>query len=77
MSEDPLQGNSERSQPTETKEDVEAAPTSGQMEGDFICRHHVGPRVQLNVPKEETFSIPLKYTVVTKTTLTNLDVFQE
>ena len=76
MSEDPLQGNRERSQPTETKEDVEAAPTSGQMEGDFICRH-VGPRVQLNVPKEETFSIPLKHMDVTRTTLKNLDVFQE
>ena len=35
-------------------------------------RHHVEPRVQLCVPKEETFPIPLKYIDVTRTTHTNL-----
>ena len=73
-SEKELQGNSERSQPTdERKDDAEV----WSMEGDFIHRHHVEPRVQLHVPKEETFPIPLKYTDVTKTTHTNLDVKQE
>ena len=35
------------------------------------------PRVQLYVPKEETFLIPLKYIDVTRSTHTNLDVLQE
>ena len=47
------------------------------MEGDFIYRRHVEPRVQLDVPKAETFPIPLKYIDVTRTTYTNLDVMQE
>ena len=45
-----LQGNSERSQPTGTKEDAEAQNDFWSIEGDFICRHHIEPRVQLNVP---------------------------
>ena len=57
-----LQGNSEKSQPTdETKDDAEARSDFWSMEGDFICRHHVEPRVQLHLPKEETFPISLKY----------------
>ena len=40
------------------------------MEGDFISRHHVEPRVQLYVPEEDTFPIPLKYIDVTRTTNT-------
>ena len=47
------------------------------MEGDFIDRHHVEPRVQLYVPKEESFTIPLKYIDVTRTTHANLDMLQE
>ena len=43
----------------------------------IIYRHHVEPRVQLYVPKEETFSISLKYIDVTSTTHTNLFVLQE
>ena len=80
MSEDlreELQGNSERSQPTETKDDAEARNDVWSMEGDFICRHHVETRVQLHVPKEESFPIPLKYIDVTRTTQTNLDVLPE
>ena len=72
-----LQGNSERSQPTETKDDAEARIDFWSMERDFIYRHHVEPRVQLFVPKEESFPIPLKYIDVTRTTHTNLDVLQE
>ena len=34
------------------------------------------PRVQLYVPKEETFPIPLKYIDITRS-FTNLDVLQE
>ena len=45
------------------------------IQGDFIYRHHVELRVQLHVPKEETFPIPLKYIDVT--TFSNLDVLQD
>ena len=61
MSEDlreELQGNSERSQPTETKDDAEPRNGFWSMEGDSIYRHHVEPRVQLSVLKEETLPIP-------------------
>ena len=42
-----------------------------------IYRHHNEPRVQLYVPKEETFPIPVKYMDVTRATHTDLDVMQE
>ena len=45
--------------------------------GDFICRHHVEPRVKLHMPREESFPIPLKYIDVTRTTNTSLDVMLE
>ena len=48
-----LQGNSERSQPIETKDDAEARNDFWSIEGDFIYRHHIEPRVQHYVPKEE------------------------
>ena len=44
-----LQGNSERSQPTETHDDAEALNDFWSMERDFIYRHHVEPRVQFHV----------------------------
>ena len=47
------------------------------MSGNFICRHHVEPRVKLYSPREESFPIPLKYIDVSRTTQTNLDVKQE
>ena len=47
------------------------------MSGSFIYRHHVEPRVKLYSPREESFTIPLKYIDVTRTTHTNLDVKQE
>ena len=65
------------SQPAESTDDAEARADFWSIQGDFICRHHVEPRVQLYVPKEETFPIPLKYIDVTRTTHTNLDVLQE
>ena len=45
--------------------------------GDFIYRHHVEPRVKLNMPKEESIPIPLKYIDITRTTHTSLDVLLE
>ena len=47
------------------------------MSGNFKDRHHVGPRVKLFSPREESFPIPLKYIDVSRTTHTNLDVKQE
>ena len=44
------------------------------IQGDFISRHHNEPQVQLYVPKEETFTMPLTYIDVTRATCTNLDV---
>ena len=60
-----------------TKDDADARNDFWSIEGDFIYRHHVEPRVQLYVPKEETFPISLKYVDVTRTLHTNLDVLQE
>ena len=51
---------------------LKPVPTS-----EVIYRHHSKPRVQLNVPKEETFPIPLKYIDVARSTHTDLDVVQE
>ena len=46
-----------------------------KISGDFICRHHDEPRVQLDVPKEETvFS---EYIDGDKSTHTILHVLQE
>ena len=47
------------------------------MSGNSIYRHHVKPRVKLYSPREESFSISLKYIDVSGTTRTNLDVMQE
>ena len=47
------------------------------MSGNFIYRHHVEPRVKLDLSREESFPIPLKYIEVSRTTRTNLDVKQE
>ena len=47
------------------------------VQGDFIYRHHIVPRVQLCVPREETFPVPLKYIDVVRSTNTDLDVPQE
>ena len=44
-------------EPGETKDDDEARKDFWSIQGDFIYRHHIEPRVQLCVPKEETFTI--------------------
>ena len=72
-----IQGESGESQPVEPTDDAEARADFWSIQGDFINRHHNEPRVQLYVPKEETFPIPLKYIDVTRYTHTDLDVLQE
>ena len=47
------------------------------MNPEFLCRHHVEPRVKLHVPKEASFPIPLTYVDVSRTTHTSLDVLLE
>ena len=56
-------------------DDAEVRADFWSIQGDFIYRHHNEPRVQLYVPKEETFPIP--YIDVTRSTHTDLDVMQE
>ena len=73
-------GESEGSlpQPQDSFPDAgEAINDFWSMSGSFIYRHHVEPRVKLYSPREESFPIPLKYIVVSRTTHTNLDVKQE
>ena len=72
-----LQGEPGESQPTEPTDDAEARADFWSIQGDFIYRHHNDTRVQLYVPKEETFPIPLKHIDVTRSTYTDLDVMQE
>ena len=72
-----LEGESGESQRAESTYDAEARADVRSIPGDFIYRHHKEPRVQLYVPKEETFPIPLKYIDVTRSTHTHLDVLQE
>ena len=64
---------------------VSSEDLSGELQGEpegpqpteSNIRYHNDPRVQLHVPKGETFPIPLKNIDVTRTTHTNLDVLQE
>ena len=71
------EGEPGESPPAESTDDDEARADFLSIQGDFINRHHNEPRVQLNVPKEETFPIPLEYIDVTRSTHTDLDVMQE
>ena len=72
-----LQGEPGESQPTESTDGAEARADFWSIQGDFICRRHNEPRVQLCVPKEETFPVPLRYIDVTRSTHTDLNVMQE
>ena len=60
-----------------TRDDEEAKSDFCTIRGEFLCRHHVEPRVKLYVPREESFSIPLTYIDVTRNTHTYLDVMLE
>ena len=66
-----LHGEPEESQPTESTDDAEARADFWSIRGDFICRHHNEPRVQLYVSKEETLPTPLEYIDVTRSTHTH------
>ena len=51
-------------------------PDGGEAINDFTAIT-LNPRAKLYSPREESFSIPLKYIDVSRTTHTNLDVKQE
>ena len=67
----------EEFQPVESKDDTETRNSFWSIQRDFIYRHHVEPRVHMYVPREESFLISLKYSDVTRSTHTDLDVAQE
>ena len=70
-------GEREWSPPTHLQDSLpdpgEARNDFWSISVDFICLHHVEPRVKLHMPREETFSIPLKYIDVSRATHTTLD----
>ena len=70
-------GAAEESQPTEQEDETAVLKDFWSLQEDFVYRHHIEPRVQLCVPAETTFSIPLKYIDVTRPTFTDLDIAQE
>ena len=70
-------GDRKEFQSKETKGDDEVRKDFWSIQADFIYRHHIEPRVQLYVPREESFPIPLKYIDVIRSTHTDLDVAQE
>ena len=56
---------------------MEAREDFCSIQGTCIYRHQIEPRVQLYVPQEESFPVPLKYIDVIKSTHTDLDVAEE
>ena len=72
-----LRGGSSGSQSTDEKmHDREVRNDYWSIEGNYIYRHHVEPRVQLYVPNEESFTIPLRYNDMVRRTKTSLDVLR-
>ena len=71
------EGEPGESPPAESTDDAEARADFWSIQGDFIYRHHNKPRVQLYVPKKETFPIPLEHIDLTRSTHTDLYVMQE
>ena len=51
-------GDREEFRPEETKDDAEDGKDFWSLQGDFVYRHHIEPRVHLYVPKEKLFPIP-------------------
>ena len=64
-----LAAKREEFRPEETKDDAGIHKDFWSIQGDFIYRHHIEPRVQLYVPRVESFPIPLKNTDVTRVNL--------
>ena len=65
-------GDREEFQPEESEDVAEIRNDFWPIQGNFIYRHHIEPRVQLYVPWEESFPFPLKYIDVTRSTHTDV-----
>ena len=67
---DNLRGESQGSSSTSRQDlswyDGEARNDFWSISGNLVYSHHVGPRVKLYVPTEESFPIPLKFFDVTR-----------
>ena len=75
---DGLRRETDGSSSTDTlTDDREARNDSRSIEGNYIHRHHVEPRVERYVPREESFPMPLRYIDVSRRTHTTWDVLQE
>ena len=75
---DDVQGSSDGTQSIDaTMDDREVRNDFCSIEGSCIHRHHVEPGVQLYVPKEEGFPIPLRYIDVIRRTRATSDMLQE
>ena len=76
-----LQGESDGSSSTPLQDsslyDGEARNDFCTISGNYIYRHHVELRVQLYVPREASFPIPLKYIHMSRATSASLDVMLE
>ena len=76
--EDDLWGESDGCQQVDTlTEGSEARNDFRTIAGNDTYRHHVEPRVEHDVPNEESCPIPLEYVDVVKGTNSTLDVFLE
>ena len=75
------QGESDGSSSTPLRDsswyDGEARNDFWSISGNFIYRHHVERRVKLYMPRSESYPIQLKYSDVTRTSDTSLDVMLE
>ena len=75
---DDLRGESDGSHPIGTlTHDSDARNDFWSIEGNYIYRHYVEPRVTLCVLEEESFPIPLRKIDVFRRTNTALDVLLE
>ena len=73
-----LRGKSDGSQPIDIMmDDREAGNDFWSIEGHYIYRHRVEPRVKLHMLEEESFPIPLRDFEVVRRTTTPLGVLLE
>ena len=70
-------GDREEFQLDEAKDDAEAGKDFRSIQGDFFCRHHIEPIVQLSCREMNHSSFPLKYNDVIRSTCTDLETAQE
>ena len=74
-----LQGEAEEPDQAQqqSENNIEAGDDIWSVSGSCIHRHHVQPRIKLNVSKEGLFPIPFKYMDFVRRTNTTLEVLME